>query len=301
MDTPVGSSVLLLGVDGGGTKCRARLTDRAGTILGEGNAGPANVRFGLTAAFTQILHATDQCLEQAGASRTRQPIVACLALAGIGDLTAAGEARSHPHPFASMVCTSDAHAACVGAHAGRDGGIVIVGTGSIGWANIVGQSHRVGGWGFPASDEGSGAWLGNEAIRRVLLAGDGLLPWTDFLRAVFERFGNDPHAIVRWMSTARPRDYASIAPSVVEHAASGDRVATQLMQAAAMHIDALATRLIELGAVRLSLMGGLATHIAPLLSGHTKDVLVPPLGDALNGALRLAEFEAERLSMTVPS
>ena len=62
----MGSSVLLLGVDGGGTGCRARLTDRAGTVLGEGEAGPANVRFGLTAAFTQILRATDQCLEQAG-------------------------------------------------------------------------------------------------------------------------------------------------------------------------------------------------------------------------------------------
>ena len=297
----MGSSVLLLGVDGGGTRCRARLTDRAGSLLGEGSAGPANVRFGLSAAFTQILRATDQCLEQAGVTRTQQPIVACLALAGIGDLAAASEAKSYPHPFSGMVCISDAHAACVGAHAGRDGGIVIVGTGSIGWANLAGQSHRVGGWGFPASDEGSGAWLGNEAIRRVLWASDGLTPWTDLLRAVFERFGNDPHAIVRWMSTARPRDYGSLAPSIVEHAARGDRVATHLMQAAAMHIEALAKRLIELGVTRLSLMGGLATHIAPLLSGPTKDVVVPPFGDALSGALRLAELEAERLPVTVPS
>ena len=293
------SSVLLLGVDGGGTGCRARLADRAGTVLGEGSAGPANVRFGLTAAFTQILRATDQCLEQTGVARSQQPIVACLALAGIGDVTAASAVKSHPHPFAGLVCTSDAHAACVGAHAGRDGGIVIVGTGSIGWANLAGQNHRVGGWGFPASDEGSGAWLGNEALRRVLWASDGLAPWTDLLRAIFERFGSDPHAIVRWTSTARPRDYASLAPSIVEHAANGDRVATHLMQAAAMHIDMLAKRLIELGVSRLSLMGGLATHMAPLLSGPTKDVLVAPLGDALSGALRLADLEAERLAMTV--
>ena len=295
----MGSKVLLLGVDGGGTGCRARLTDHAGTVLGEGSAGPANIRFGLSAAFTQILRATDQCLEQAGLRRNQQPIVACLALAGIGDLTAGGEMISHPHPFASVVCTSDAHAACVGAHAGRDGGIVIVGTGSIGWANIAGQCHRVGGWGFPVSDEGSGAWLGSEAIRRVLWASDGLTPWTDFLRAVFRRFESDPHAIVRWTSSAHPRDYASLAPSIVEHAANGDRAATHLMPTAAMHIDALATRLIELGVTRLSLMGGLATHMAPLLSGHTKDVLVAPLGDALSGALRLADLEAERLAMTV--
>jgi glucosamine kinase len=297
----VGSSVLLLGVDGGGTGCRARLTDHAGTVLGEGSAGPANIRFGLSAAFTQILRATDQCLEQAGLRRNQQPIVACLALAGIGDLTAGGEMISHPHPFAAVVCTSDAHAACVGAHVGRDGGIVIVGTGSIGWANIAGQSHRVGGWGFPVSDEGSGAWLGSEAVRRVLWASDGLTPWTDLLRAIFEQFGCDPHAIVRWTSAAHPRDYASLAPCIVEHAANGDRVATHLMEAAAMHIDALATRLIELGATRLSLMGGLATHMAPLLTGPTKDVLVAPVGDALSGALQLAEQEARRLAMTVAS
>ncbi len=121
-----------------------------------------------------------------------------------------------------------------------------------------GQSHRVGGWGFPVSDEGSGAWLGSEAVRRVLWASDGLTPWTDLLRAIFEQFGSDPHAIVRWTSTARPRDYASLAPSIVEHAANADRMATHLMQVAAMHIDALATRLIELGVMRLSLMGGLA-------------------------------------------
>ena len=297
----MGSSVLLLGVDGGGTRCRARLTDRAGTVLGEGNAGPANVRFGLTAAFTQILRATDQCLEQAGASRTRQPIVACLALAGIGDLTAAGEAKSHPHPFAGMVCTSDAHAACVGAHAGRDGGIVIVGTGSIGWANLAGQSHRVGGWGFPVSDEGSGAWLGSEAIRRVLWAATACCPG----RICCARSSSGSAAIRMPSCAGRARRVRATTPASRPALSStrpnGDRVATHLMQAAAMHIDALATRLIELGVTRLSLMGGLATHIAPLLSGHTKDVLVAPLGDALNGALRLAEFEAERLAMTVAS
>jgi glucosamine kinase len=297
----VDSNVLLLGVDGGGTKCRARLTDRAGMVLGVGEAGPANVRFGLSAAFSQILRATGQCLKQAGISHQDQPIIACLALAGIGDLTAAAEAQSHPHPFAGLVCTSDAHAACVGAHAGRDGGIVIAGTGSIGWAIIGGRSHRVGGWGFPASDDGSGAWLGNEALRRVLWAHDGLTPWSDLLRAIFQRFGSDPHAIVRWMSTARPRDFASLAPSVVAYAAERDAVAAGLMQDAASHIDALAARLIGLGVTRLSLMGGLAESMAPLLPMSTKKVVVPPLGDALTGALRLAELEAERLAMTVPS
>ena len=31
---------LILGVDGGGTRCRARLGEPSGAILGEGSAGP---------------------------------------------------------------------------------------------------------------------------------------------------------------------------------------------------------------------------------------------------------------------
>ena len=75
--------------------------------------------------------------------------------------------------------------------------------------SLAGRHHRVGGWGFPVSDEGSGAWLGCEVVRRVLWAHDGRAPWTGLLRGVFEQFNSDPHAIVRWMGSARPREFAS--------------------------------------------------------------------------------------------
>ena len=35
-----------LGIDAGGTKCRARLVNAKGDILGHGLSGPANVRVG---------------------------------------------------------------------------------------------------------------------------------------------------------------------------------------------------------------------------------------------------------------
>ena len=57
---------LFLGVDGGGTQCRARLADRAGRILGEGVAGPANLRLGLEASLAAVLDAARQCLAEAG-------------------------------------------------------------------------------------------------------------------------------------------------------------------------------------------------------------------------------------------
>src|SRR5262249_19406525 len=144
-------------------------------------------------------------------------------------------ARRHPLPFAHTIIVTDAEAACVGAHGGRDGAVVIVGTGSIGWGIIDGQRHRVGGRGLAGSGEGSGAWIGREAIRRTLWAHDGLVEWTPLLDRVFARFDRDAHAIVRWTATALPRDYGDIAPLVTEEAARGDFAAIELARLAAQH------------------------------------------------------------------
>jgi glucosamine kinase len=284
----VGRTVLFLGVDGGGTGCRARLADRAGTVLGEGTAGPANIRVNLDESIHSVLAATRQCLDEAGVSFS-DSIIACLALAGASEPREAAAARAAlKDRFRHVIVTTDAHAACAGAHAGRNGGIIIVGTGSIGWAVESERSFRVGGWGFPVSDEGGGAWLGCEAVRRALWAHDGRLLWTPLLRAIAAEFDLNPHAIVAWMGTAKPRDFGRLAPYVVEHAATGDPVAQEIMHSAACHIDAIAARLGDHGAARLSLMGGLANAIEPWLAGETRSRLVPPAGDALDGALRIA-------------
>jgi glucosamine kinase len=297
--------LLFLAVDGGGTRCRARLADCRGAVLGEGLAGPANVRIGLEESVRSVCDAAKQCLTQAGAvagvSAADSAIVACLALAGASEPreAAAAEAAFAPR-FRRVIITTDAHAACVGAHGGGDGGIIIVGTGSIGWAVVGGRSWRVGGWGFPVSDEGAGAWIGWEAVRRTLWAHDGRTAWTPLLRRIAAEFDADPHAIVRWMGTARPRDFGRLAPLVLDRATGGDPAATEIMRLAARHIDAIAARLAEHGAsqgaahgtphgtTRLALMGGLAAGIAPWLAAATRARLVEPDGDALDGALRLA-------------
>jgi len=286
---------LLLGVDGGGTRCRARLGDSTGAKLGEATAGPANIRFGLERSFSAILQATTECLVQADlSSKDSSRITACLALAGASEPKHLAAAQDYPHPFRRAIVTTDAHAACVGAHGGRDGGIVIIGTGSIGWAERKGLHYRVGGWGWPISDEGSGAWLGHEALRRVLWAYDGRIDWSPLLQTIFARFEQDQHAILQWTINAAPRDLGSLAPMIVEYAARNDRVGRELMRMAASHIDALAERLIALGTQQLSLLGGLAEHVAPWLSPLTKSHLMPPKGDALDGALYLAREAAVR-------
>ena len=286
--------VLLLGIDGGGSRCRAHLCSLSGTKLGEGIGGPANIRLGLDQSFASVLQATTQCMSQAGLSpRDFGRIVACLALAGASEPSNLAAAQRHRHPFGKAVFVTDAQAACVGAHGGRNGGIIVIGTGSIGWGELNGREYRVGGWGWPISDEGSGAWLGCEALRRTLWAYDGRAPWTALLSSLFEKFRSDPHAIVRWMNGALPRDFAKFVPAIVEHASADDRTAIELLRLAARHIDALAQRLLAFGVDRLSLAGSLAAAIEPWLEDATRQHLVVPLGDAVAGAVQLARATAE--------
>jgi len=201
---------------------------------------------------------------------------------------------AHPHPFASVVLATDAHTACLGAHGGRDGAILILGTGSCGWAIIHGQPHRVGGLGFPISDHGSGAWLGLSTIRRALLAHDGGEPTTALSKSVMARFDNDTDAAVAWQSNAQPKDYAALAPLVVKHARDGDPLAVELMQSAATDASRLAEALLATGTSRLVLMGGLAPHIEPWLAAPLREKIVEPVGDALDGAIFLVRQDMDK-------
>lgn len=134
------------------------------------------------------------------------------------------------------------------------------------------------------------------ALRRTLWAHDGRIPWTGLLSSLFAKFRANPHAIVRWMSRALPRDFATLAPAIVEYASTNDLIAVELLRLAGWHIDALAQRLLALGVDRLSLAGSLSASIEPCLAEGTRRHLVAPLGDAVAGALQLARDAAELVS-----
>jgi glucosamine kinase len=198
------------------------------------------------------------------------------------------ELEVHRTPFASVVWLNDATIACVGAHRGRDGGIVIAGTGSVGLALQDGREIRVGGYGFPISDEGSGADLGLRAIRAGLRAHDGRMAATKLTRSVMARFGGDPFEAVAFADCATATDYAKFAPLVMDHAEAGDPVACTIVAHAAEEIESLATRLAARGVRRIALLGGLGSRLTAWLSPDSQRLFVPAQGDAIDGALNLA-------------
>ena len=281
--------VLFVGVDGGGTGCRARIEDAEGSLLGTGIAGPAALRIGVDRALAEVEKACRVALEEAGLGpNVLGSVHASVGLAGIGRKGVLEQLELRPHPFRSVIYAHDATIACIGAHGARDGGIVIVGTGSVGFAVVGGREVRVGGYGFPISDEGSGADLGLHAIRLALRAYDERAVETSLTRDVMMRFHNDPFEVVAWMDHATATDYATFAPLVMRHADAGDPVARRIVRDAAEQIDELVRRLSECGASRIALLGGLASSMQPWLAPDVQRRLVPVEGDALDGALHLA-------------
>jgi glucosamine kinase len=280
---------LFLGVDGGGTTTRARLTDAAGTVLGEGRAGTSNLNMGIASAAESILAAMREALAVAGLDDSRiGDIAAGFGLAGANVQSLANALNAHPFPFARVALASDAVTACLGAHGGEDGAVLILGTGSQGLLLTNGEVRTVGGWGFELSDEGSGAVLGRAAIRASILAYDGIVRPSELTAAILARFETDPSIAAVWGKTATPGDYGAFAPVVFAHFDKGDPIAASLLAESSAAVAQTLDRLIALGARRITLMGGLAGAYRPLLPAKYAAFLAPQKGDALDGALALA-------------
>jgi glucosamine kinase len=106
------------------------------------------------------------------------------------------------------------------------------------------------------------------------------------------RFRDDPFEAVAWMDKATATDYASFAPLVMRHADNGDPVARRIVRDAAEQIDELVRRLVERGAPRIALLGGLASPIQLWLAPDVQRRIAPIEGDAVDGALLLARRTA---------
>ncbi len=143
------STDIFLGIDGGGTKCKARLEDAQGNLLAEAISGPANAARNLSGSVKAVLEATEKVIVKTNIKGlTINNIHAGIGLAGINIPQVKQAFLKQSLPFASWHLTTDLHIACLGAHLGQDGAIVIIGTGSSGIAIHNNQHLEIGGHGF---------------------------------------------------------------------------------------------------------------------------------------------------------
>src|SRR5262249_29565923 len=97
-----------LGIDGGGTRCRARIEDENGRILGEGSSGPATTRIGLDKAWRSIMEATETAAANSGLTAADfAQMHAGIGLAGLGRRGSKAAFEKIVHPFASITFLSD--------------------------------------------------------------------------------------------------------------------------------------------------------------------------------------------------
>lgn len=278
---------LFLGIDGGGTKCKARLEDFDGKLLAEAITGPANAARDLNGSINSILEASKQCLVNAGLPEDRlADIHAGIGLAGISLPSVKSEFEKVTLPFVKYAVTTDLHIACLGAHAGKDGVIVIVGTGSSGIAIKEQQQRIMGGHGFLVGDKGSGAWIGKMAVSHCLETLDGIVAPNQLSEAIMlELKCSSAMDLVMMSVSAPPAFFARLAPLVFEQAQNGQVDAKQLISESAEYIAALSANLLSHSSGRLSYIGGVSKVLLAYLPQSIQNKVSPPCFEPESGAI----------------
>ncbi len=277
-----------MGVDGGATRCRVRLRDASGRKLASAEGPAANVYVDFDRAIAVVNEVAARVLADAGLSIDDRARTALgLGLAGVSSEAKAAQVVLALPGWRRARAANDAITACIGAHAGCDGGLLIAGTGSAGIARVDGRESIVGGRGFLLGDDGSAARIGAEALRAALRAHDGLQPMTQISRTLISHFGGDPLAMLDWALQAKPSDYGAFAPLVLEAANAGDATAAPIVAAAVHALGALARVVRALGASRIAMVGGLSRAIRSHMSAELDESLCEPMFDAADGAILL--------------
>lgn len=291
---------IFIGIDGGATKTKAIIEDDAGNLLGEGFGGPANIRLSVENSWQSILTAINAALAKSNLHLTDNAynFHVGLGLAGCEIPEACTKFLQTPHPFTTLILEKDTYTSCVGAHAGKDGAIIIIGTGTAALQIQESQTVQIGGWGFPHDDIGSGAWIGLQAVATTLQWLDGRITQSsELLQNVFAKFANDLSQLVVWANQAKSTQFATIAPLVLAELPKQDYHAVNIIRQAATAIDAIGEALIRRtknhATLPCVLLGGLAPLIEPWLSAELRARVVPCKYEAAKGAILLLKQQIE--------
>lgn len=271
------SNYFYVGVDGGGTKCRAEAFNARGEVIGAGVAGPANVARTADVARQSIVNAVSAALADAGLNAPEQlrKTAVGAGLAGANLPSAAEALRNWQHPFAAFSFTSDLHAAMLGAHGGADGAVLVVGTGSCAAALRHGKLQQYGGHGFMLGDKGSGAWMGRQAVVHTLEVLDGVREGSALAQAVCEHFQcHTPLALVDRLNQAPPAHFGQLSPVLLQLAGDGDVAASGIIEDGAQYLTAIARKAISLSGSKLVLVGGVAGSITSRLGEDVQQAIV---------------------------
>ncbi|WP_414832648.1 BadF/BadG/BcrA/BcrD ATPase family protein [Afifella sp. YEN Y35] len=284
---------MILAVDAGGTRCRARLVASDGTLVASGEGGACNPSTDLPGAIAVLDALINLLCRQTTPATERGSVVLSLGVAGLVDVNRRAAFLAAVEGFLEIMAMSDGYAALVGASGGRPARLVILGTGAAGHRLFAdGTSIQRDGWGFLGGDRGSGAWLGRRAVEAALKSFDGAAPESLLSERLVARLGGSEAAILDWLLQAGARECASLVPDVVRSAEAGDPAAEGLLEAAADEAADLVRALGEKEEEPMYLLGGLAEVLRARIERRLGQQLDVPQGGALDGCLLVARGQA---------
>ncbi len=280
---------VFIGLDGGGTCCRgqAELPDGQRTAIVSG--GAANIASDFDSALHEISCTLAQVIDAVhamvpSAAEITPRIV--LGVAGASE-TDAGARLGAALPYRALSVCGDVDISLSGAFGDSDGIVMAVGTGSVLACQQSGQMRRLGGYGLMLGDEGSGAWIGRVALQRCLHARDGIGATGTLVDALDQQFPTLPE-IIAFARSARPADFAALAPVVLEHDRKHCPVAGAILDDGCAYLlrglNKLQSRTHDLPVVPLGGLGpALLDRILAKDNVHLRRVT--PRGTGLDGAL----------------
>jgi N-acetylglucosamine kinase-like BadF-type ATPase len=236
-----------LGIDGGGTKTRCALGDERKN-LGTAVAGASNVIRVGEAQARESLHASVR--EVCAAARIDPARIGriCIGAAGAARPEVAGKIQRILAELtpASIEVVGDTLIALEAAFATGPGVIAIAGTGSIAYGrDASGRTFRAGGWGYAISDEGSGHWIGRQAVSAIVRArdaGQGTALESMVLEAWHLQTFDE---LVQAANSQPPPDFPRLFPVVLRAAGRGDSMARAVLSEAGSLLAGLTAKVIS--------------------------------------------------------
>ncbi len=302
-------TLIVVGVDGGGSKTRVLVADEQGTQLGEVVAPASAVRPGQAEHSAEVIAAAVRDALASCEMTHVVPKVLYVGVAGVGadiERQALWQALMGRELAEETVVHPDFSVALDDAFGEGPGVLLISGTGSVAFGRSPsGTIARCGGWGPVCGDEGSGAWIGRRALSVVTASADGREPETALVGAVLTAAQvNEPRELVAWAAQATAAQLATLAPVVSSVADGGDLRANAIISLAVeelvLHVRALARQLFgdERAATPVAFTGGMLKRGSTLrkrLEQRLKSAVpgaqvnageVDPARGAVRGALR---------------
>ena len=223
-----------LAMDAGGTKTTALVADETQVLARVQGASVKVMRQSEGEAEVRLGALLDEVATMAGVD-LRNVSRSCVGLAGV---SAAGAREWMMGALGRRVggeieIVGDEVVALDAAFEGGAGVLVMAGTGS----NVIGRcadgkKFGAGGWGPVLGDEGSGYWIGLEAVRAALRAEDRGVP-SCLLNEILGHWGLKELGELVGMANGRPSpDFAGLTPVVAKCAGGGDMLARGVLERA---------------------------------------------------------------------